>query len=235
MSAMDESLVLSVVLLAKGENENLQKLVPSLMAILNPLSIRPEIIIVGAGKEDRPPEICERYPVTFLVQSRPGFGCALSEGIGHSHGNRILTMDSDLQHDPAIIPKMLNTDADIVIGSRWVSGQRIGLPLYRIIMSLGINIVFSRFLGIPVRDMSSNFRLYNRHVFDDMTIEGRNFDVLQEILIKANIQGARMVEVPMNFRERTAGESKVRLPLFFISYLITFLKSFRLKCYHTCK
>jgi len=228
MSSID----LSIVLLAKNEKDNLIILVPKIIRIISKLHLNYEIIVVGANVDNDTSDICTKLGCKYFVQSAAGFGRALKEGARACEGEKILTMDADLQHDPMYIPKLLETNADLVIGSRWVGRKRINLSLHRRILSLGLNILFSIFLGISVKDMSSNYRLYRNYVIRDMNIEGRNFDVLPEILMKSIIKGFNVLEVPVSFNERTSGQSNLALALFMISYLQTLLRLFQMRCYH---
>lgn len=224
---------LSVVLLAKNESENLRILIPEVQDIISKMGLVYEIIIVGANETDGTCDVCKEFNCEFILQSKPGFGIALREGLHASRGERILTLDADLQHDPSNIPNILSTEADLVIGSRWVGRKEIHIPIHRRILSLGVNVLFSGFLGISVRDTSSNFRLYSRNAIRGISIEGKNFNVLQEILIKIINNGFVVKEIPMNFKPRERGESNLSLPIFLVSYFLTFLKLLNMRIYHT--
>lgn len=227
--AYPSSLDLSVVLLTKNEADNLSELVPKLKSIINQTGLKYEIIVVDAGSDDGTKDVCEKFRIKFIVQRNPGFGSALKEGIKNSRGDRILTIDADLQHDPKVIPVMLKTKTDVVIGSRWVGEKKVHLSLPRKVLSLGLNFAFSKFLKIGVKDMSSNFRLYKRDVFKKIEISGKNFDSLQEVLIKCVNNGYSISEVPIAFRKRRSGKSNVDMTKFLVSYIKTFTKAWRLR------
>jgi len=226
---MGQGMDLSILLLAKNEAENLEILIPEVKSIAEKSALRYEIVLVDAGSDDGSEQVCRKNGVRFLVQSRPGFGVALAEGIKACTGERILTMDCDLQHDPKAIPRMLRTHADVVIGSRWAGGNAAHASIARMILSLATNAVFSKLLMIHIRDMSSNFRLYKRRVLERMQIEATNFDALEEVLVKCVIQGCTVVEVPITFRKRAMGVSKVDLSKFFLSFAMTLIRAIRIK------
>jgi len=104
---------------------------------------------------------------------------------------------------------------DIVIGSRYVAGGRIeGWPLRRRVASRLINFLTRLTIGLPTRDNSGAFRCYGRRVLEEMDFEeitNRGYGYLQQILFLANRDGACMTEVPITFRDRTEGESKINL------------------------
>ena len=72
------------------------------------------------------------------------------------------------------------------------------MPKYRLYLSRVLNMVFRRGLSMPIRDLSSGFRLYRRSVFAPDTLKGRDFDLLEEILVKAFSEGWRVQEIPFD-------------------------------------
>src|SRR5262249_38180540 len=111
--------------------------------------------------------------------------------------------------------------ADLLIASRYVRGGRAVMPRFRYVMSRILNISFPRVLSLPIRDMSSGFRLYRREVLRDIAIKGRDFDALQELLLSAYANGWSVQEVPFAYQPRGAGRSKASLLRFARSYLRT--------------
>jgi SAM-dependent methyltransferase len=103
------------------------------------------------------------------------------------------------------------------------------MPAWRRLLSRVLNITFGRGLSLPVHDLSSGFRLYHRAVLQHLKLNGTDFDVLEEILIRALAAGYRIHEVPFKYRARVAGHSHARLFKFALSYLRTFLAMWRLR------
>src|SRR2546430_14003797 len=97
------------------------------------------------------------------------------------------------------------------------------MPAWRRLLSRVLNITFRRGLSLPVHDLSSGFRLYRRTVLRELKLTAGDFDVLEEILIRALAAGYRVVEVPFRYRARVAGRSHARLFKFAVSYLRTFV------------
>src|SRR3954471_5572942 len=139
-----------------------------------------------------------------------GFRRALAEG-----AELVLEMDSDFSHDPAYLPRMLDAarSADLVIGSRYVTGGGVTEwgPLRRAISRGGS--AYSRLvLGVHVRDLTGGFKCFRREVleaidFADVTSRGYAFQV--EVTYRAVKAGFRVAEVPIVFRERRVGASKM--------------------------
>ena len=128
----------------------------------------------------------------------------------------IVTMDVDLSHDPAALPDLLAliaAGADAVIGSRYVpGGATVDWPLHRRLLSRWGNRYTSLVLGLQVRDCTSGYRAYRagalrRIAPQTTTAEGYAF--LTELVRRLVRGGCRVMETPIVFRDRRAGESKM--------------------------
>jgi dolichol-phosphate mannosyltransferase len=145
----------------------------------------------------------------------PAYAAGFAEAIG-AGADILCQMDADLQHDPAALPTLvaaLDGGADLVIGSRLVAGGRIeGWPLWRRLMSRWGN-RYARFaLGVPVRDLTSGFRAIGRDavdLVDPASWRSHGYAFLVEMTLRAHRRGLRIVEVPITFRDRAAGVSKL--------------------------
>jgi dolichol-phosphate mannosyltransferase len=140
-----------------------------------------------------------------------GFGVALAE----DH-ELIVEMDSDLSHDPAELPSLLDAardGADLAIGSRYVPGGSVSnWSRPRVALSRAGNLYTRRSLGISVRDATSGFRVYRRALLEALVArplrsEGYGFQI--ELVLRADRLGATIVERPITFREREHGRSKI--------------------------
>ena len=140
-----------------------------------------------------------------------GFKEAMARG-----GEALLTMDCDFSHDPAVIPDLVKAlgSADVVIGSRYVPGGRVeGWPVHRKVLSRVANNFVHALFDIPAKDCTSGFRLYRKEVvlgIEWENVRSTGYSFLVESLYWASRQkGARLVEVPITFRDRTRGASKL--------------------------
>jgi len=159
-----------------------------------------------------------------LSQMRPGYGGALKEGILAATGHYIVTLDADGSHPPSRVAELLQhrDDAEVVICSRYVEGGTAVLSPWRGLLSRLLNLVYSRALALPVRDVSSGFRIYQGRVFDELDLWGEKYDVLEEILVKIYSQGWRIAEIPFDYLPRAAGQSHAR-PLEFLPHFVSTL------------
>ena len=223
--------MLSVVIPAWGEAENLRHLLPLLHEALRRQGMEYEIIVADTDSGDGTVEVCERNGVRRVVVADRGYGLALREGFTAARGEFILTMDADLSHPSGFIEKLWESrnDADLIIASRYIDGGRADMPLFRLVLSRVLNWWFGLALRLPVRDLSSGFRLYRRSVLEEVSPTGRDFNILQEILIRVYCRGYTVKEVPFSYRRRHSGSSHARLMAFAFQYLKTFGKMWRLR------
>jgi len=222
---------LSVVIPALDEAANLRKLLPDLRAALEGIGLTFEILVVTTSSDDETARAATELGARVVRQAQPGYAGALMAGITEARGSKVVTMDADLSHPADFIISLWvhRGTADMLVASRYVDGGRADMPMTRYILSRALNRVFSRGLALPVRDMSSGFRLYDRKVLlvDDYC--SRDFDILQEILVRCYAEGWRVAEVPFEYRPRRHGKSHARVIAFGLAYARTFWKLWRLR------
>jgi dolichol-phosphate mannosyltransferase len=186
---------------------------------------------VDNHSRDATAQVCEANGAALLQQSAPGYGGALWAGFDRAVGDYILTMDADLSHVPDFVPAMWERrgDAELVIASRYVQGGGADMPWYRRILSVILNVVYTKALDLPVEDISSGFRLYHATILRALDLQSTDFDALEEILIKCYAEGCKIVEIPFRYVPRDEGRSKVKLFQFGVSYLKTLFRMWRLR------
>jgi dolichol-phosphate mannosyltransferase len=207
---------ISVVLPVLNEGGNLGDLLERLRAILQRQGLSYEFLVVDGGSRDNTREVGAAQGARILDEDFPGYAGALITGFRHAQGEYVLTLDADLSHEPAFVSKMWQAHnlADIVIASRYVRGGVAYTSFGRRALSRLLNVVLRRMLSVPVRDLSSGYRLYRREVLQQLQIGGRNFEVLEEILVKAYAAGFSITEVPFTYFPRHRGVSHARLVRF---------------------
>src|SRR5439155_974914 len=119
--------------------------------------------------------------------------------------------------------------AEVVIASRYIHGGTADMPRSRRILSRTLNLVFKRGLSLPYSDLSSGYRLYRRRALDSLELRGTDFNILEEILIRAVAAGFTVQEVPFHYRPRLAAKTHARLASFAVSYLKTFGTMWKLR------
>jgi dolichol-phosphate mannosyltransferase len=210
-----------VILPTYNEAENLERIVGR---VLEQLPASRRVLIVDDNSPDGTGEIADRLAgsdgsIAVLHRERKeglgpaylaGFRVALDGG-----AERIIEMDADFSHDPAFLPKLIEAteDADLVIGSRYVPGGGITDwgPMRRFI-SRGGSAYARVALGLPIRDLTGGFKCFRRVVLETInldTIEARGYAFQVETTYRAIKSGFRVVEVPITFRDRTDGTSKM--------------------------
>jgi dolichol-phosphate mannosyltransferase len=158
--------------------------------------------------------------IDLLVRGeKGGLGSAYRAGfaVGIERGYDVLVqMDADLSHDPAALPELLaevERGADLAIGSRYVAGGSVpGWPKHRLWLSKAGNRYSAGVLGIQLRDVTAGFRAYRADVvreigLDHVHSQGYGFQV--EMAYKVLRGGGTVVEVPITFRDRVRGTSKM--------------------------
>lgn len=182
------------------------------------------ILVVDDGSPDGTADLaatlgCEVGNVEVMRrEARRGLGDAYRAGFAWGLGRRfeaLVEMDSDLSHDPGALPSLLAAmeGSDLVIGSRYVPGGSIPQwGLHRRLLSKGGNLYSAWMLGVPVRDMTSGFRVYRAELLRRMDLgavraDGYGFQI--EMTYRAASAGAGITEVPIRFVDREAGQSKM--------------------------
>lgn len=221
----------SVVIPAFDEGENISQLIARIKKIFEGNRVSFEILVIDAGSSDDTVEQAQAAGARVMIQRQPGYGMAIKEGFGAATGRFIITMDADLSHDPEFIDEMMarRDEADIIIASRYVPGGSADMSRFRRLLSIILNRVFCLLLSLPYRDISSGYRFYNRESLRKIEITSRDFDVLEEILVKAHCLGLRIVEIPFHYKPRIHGTSHARLVRFGVSFSKTLYRMWKLR------
>ena len=208
---MSAPLDLSVVVPLYNEEESLPHLVEQLLAALRPSGERFELVLVNDGSSDRTAEVLERLSqdipelVGVLLRKNYGQTAAMAAGFDVAQGEVIVSLDGDLQNDPADIPMLL---AKLRDGYDLVSGwrhQRQDAALQRKLPSKIANRLIGRVTGVRLHDYGCSLKAYRRDVLSDMRLYGELHRFLPAL---AFIEGARITEVKVNHRARQFGSSK---------------------------
>ena len=208
---MSAPLDLSVVVPLYNEEESLPHLVDQLLSALRPSGERFELVLVNDGSSDHTAEVLERLSqeipelVGVLLRKNYGQTAAMAAGFDVAQGEVIVSLDGDLQNDPADIPMLLSKlreGYDLVSGWRH---QRQDAALQRKLPSKLANRLIGRVTGVRLHDYGCSLKAYRREVLADMRLYGELHRFLPAL---AFIEGARITEVKVNHRARQFGSSK---------------------------
>ena len=203
----------SIVIPLRDEERNVVMLHEQLTAAMAPLQASYEVILVDDGSEDatfaRLTDIHARDPRVRVIQFTQNFGqtAAFAAGFAHARGRLIVTMDGDLQNDPADIPKLLTVarDHDVVCG--WRKDRQDNL-LTRHVPSVAANWLLGLASGIRLHDNGCSLKVFRAEVVKPLKLSPGMHRYLPSL---ASQLGGRVAEVVVNHRVRRFGRSKYGL------------------------
>ena len=213
-----------LVLPTYNERENIEAFVRAAHAELSRVEGDHHILVVDDSSPDGSGEIADRLArelVRVEVLHRP-----LKQGLGRAYlagferalaagASLVLEMDSDFSHDPRDLPRLIaGADAaDLVLGSRYVPGGAVAdWGLVRRLLSRGGSLYARFVLRVPVRDLTGGFKCFRRELLEALDLNGVHADGYGfqiELTYRALRAGFRVREIPIVFRERRVGESKM--------------------------
>jgi len=214
----------AVCLPTYNEAENVGLMIDALVAVFAEHEINGHILVIDDSSPDGTAAIAAergrddpRISVLRRVR-KEGLGNAYRDGFRRVLGDGaevVVQMDCDFSHDPAVIPSLLAAldDADVALGSRYVRGGGvIGWPLVRQAISKGGCLYARVVLGVHVRDLTGGFKAWRSGVLEYLLgrpIDARGYGFQIQMTYEAMLAGYRVRELPIIFRERVRGESKM--------------------------
>lgn len=231
---------LSILIPCYNEEENIKNLWDQLQdgirSVLNEYQV--EIVFIDDGSSDGTWEALHNVfgdseagsPKIFLCRHthNEGLGAAIRTGIQASHGDILVTTDSDGTYSFSEIPcllAMMEDDIAIVSASPYhPSGSVEGVPTYRLILSRGSSFLYRLLVDWNIYTYTSLFRAYRREVFKRLEFSANDYLAGTEILVKARLLGFCIMEYPTVLRVRQFGTSKARILKTIRSHLIFQLK-----------
>lgn len=161
--------------------------------------------------------------------SKQGLGRAYIDGFGwgiKAGYQLLIQMDADGSHQPKDLPKILRAaeTADLVIGSRWVSGGEVqNWPVIRQLISRFGNFYARFMLGSIIQDLTAGFRAYKSSLLEQIdlkSIQAQGYGFQVEMTLRSLDAKARVIEVPISFIERENGRSKMTWAIIIEAYLL---------------
>ncbi|MFB0535133.1 MAG: glycosyltransferase family 2 protein [Anaerolineae bacterium] len=209
---VNDKIDLSIVIPLFNEEENVKPLYAQLKEALEPMERSYEIIIVDDGSTDRSFELLKGLQAhdkrLKVIRFRRNFGqtAAFAAGFEHARGRVVVTMDADLQNDPADIPQLLEKleeGYDVVSGwrvERWKSAW-----LTRRLPSVVANRLISETTGVHLHDYGCSLKAYRSEVVKNINLYG---ELHRFIPAMASWMGVSVAEIPVHYRARQFGRSK---------------------------
>jgi dolichol-phosphate mannosyltransferase len=229
--------MVSVVLPTYNERDGIAEIVGEILTVARRAGLDLEVLVVDDASPDGTAAHVEavfRGDPTVRVHVRRderGLASAIHRGIRESRGDVVVVMDSDGNHDPALLPLMVRCveDFDVVIGSRYVLGGGMLTSRFRYWGSYAFNILIRVVLGLRIHDNLSGYLAFRPALLRDLDARAVFYgygDYAIRLLHHVVRHGGRVLEIPTVYRFRKGGESKTR----FLAYFWTYLASvFRLR------
>ena len=223
---------LSAVVMLYNEEEVIDEFSERLLKSLRQLPMDYEVNFVVEGTDgtlEKVKSLAKMDPrVRFdYHEKRLGLGKATKKGLElvDPRSNFVLTMDSDLNHDPEEIVNLLEASklADVVIGCRSRSrGLVKELPWFKRMVSASTNWILRNVFRMNSSDITSGFRIYSTKAIESIRddLVSKNFEVTAELLIRAKKKGFSITEVPITFTRRPRGTSKLSFVRSGIGYVV---------------
>lgn len=210
---------LSILVSAFNEEKNVTRLLQRLTSVLDTQRITGEIVFLNNHSSDRTGELADIFSkkdkrvrvIHRYNRESKDLGSSLREGFLNCSGNYIIIMDADLSHNPEDIANLFNhkKEADIIIGSRFTEGGRRDMVFSRVVISRVYNSLVRLIMNIGVMDITTGFKLYRKEVIENLNLTNNGFGLHVEILLKAIHKGYTIKEIPIFYKAREKGESKL--------------------------
>ncbi len=213
-----------MVLGTYNERDNLTRLVPVIESILEKDGIVGEIIVVDDNSPDNTAGLVREFAAKYgnvRLLSRPmklGPGSAHADGYRAAKGDIVLGMDTDFSHDPNEIPRFIGKirdGYDLVLASRYSKGGSYEVNSFQTwrkkMASKFGNMLIASVSKVPLHDFTTSLRAIRREVIDDVHTESAGNSFFMEFVVKAYRKGYRTAEIPITFKDRVVGKSKLKL------------------------
>lgn len=223
---------LSIIIPAFNEADGVAQTAENLLPVLGKLreTYEVEVIFVDDGSRDNTLSLLRtRFTHDEQIRTVPhevnkGLGAALRTGFQHATGDLIITTDFDGTYDFNTIPELLllliEQNADIVTASPYhPQGAVEGVPCYRLVFSFGASLLYRLLISRKIYCWTALFRAYRCQVIDTVKFESNDFLAGTELLVYAHKAAFSIIEYPTVLRQRTYGQSSMKIAKVTLSHL----------------
>ena len=231
---MTENVKISVILPTYNEKGNIVELINEIIKELSTIEVEREIVVVDDNSPDGTGRIVQdafsgdKSVKVFIRTQGRGLATAVRYGVEKSSGNFIAVMDTDFNHDPKMLPQMIEflKHYDVISGSRFTMGGGME-PTYRYIGSFFFNMFIRIILRTQIQDnLSGFFSIRKEKLLSldfDKIFHGYG-DYFTRLLYLSEKQNYKILEVPVFYQIRKSGQSKTNLVKVFLKYTIALMK-----------
>ena len=207
---------ITIIIPCYNEEKTLEKIVNK---VLKFKSFEKEIIIVDDCSSDRSGEIIDRLKSNLSeIKSvkhpkNLGKGAGIKSGVALSTGDIILIQDADLEYNPEdydnLLKPFLETDADVVYGSRFLGGKYVKLCFFwHFVANKILTVLCNVFTNLNMTDMETGYKLFKTEVIKSIELKEKSFGIEPEITVKLGKKGFIFYEVPISYSGRSYNEGK---------------------------
>lgn len=199
---------LSLIIPALNEAESIAPLLAEI-----PNHLVQQLIVVDNGSTDKTGKVASQAGAQVVTEARRGYGFACAAGVAAADGDLLAFMDGDGSFVPGELATLLRPfqkdQADLVLGSRMLGGMSTGaMPPHQIFGNKLVARLLRLFYGVHVTDLGP-FRIIRRTLLDELEMQEQTYGWPVEMMVKSARRHAHIIEVPVTYRPRFAGESKV--------------------------
>ena len=202
-----------------NERENVSNLINQINSVSNDL----DILIVDDNSPDGTGEILNnlvnKHNNLKVIHRENKLGLDTAHKFGFKYAReknyeKFITMDADLSHEPKEIPKILEilNKESFVIGSRYIKGGSCEMSFFRTLLSIVGNKIIKKSLNIRSSEFTTSYRgfnLNNLKNFDLTLVKSKGYSFFMETIFRLNQNGIKINEIPIQFKNRTQGKSKI--------------------------
>ena len=210
---------LSVIIPAYNERATIRNLLQKVVAAPLPQGVALEIVVVDDGSKDGTRELLREIaaqgdPEILLIEQpeNRGKGAAIRTGFAAATGDVMLIQDADLEYDPrdypVLLQPILDDEADVVYGSRFLGGPHRVLFYWHSVGNKFLTMLSNMMTDLNLSDMETCYKVFRREVLDGLVLRSNRFGIEPELTAKVAKRGARVFEVPISYRGRTYAEGK---------------------------
>ncbi|MFN7962363.1 MAG: glycosyltransferase family 2 protein [Thermoanaerobaculia bacterium] len=210
---------LSVVIPVYNERQTVLELLARVARAPLPPGVELEMVVVDDGSKDGTRELLQDFaaktelPLRYFEQPvNQGKGAALRRGFAEAKGDVLLVQDADLEYDPreypVLLAPILDGEADVVYGSRFLGGPHRVLFFWHYLGNRFLTTLSNMLTDLNLSDMETCYKAFRRELLEGVTLRSNRFGIEPELTARFARSRARIYEVPISYRGRTYAEGK---------------------------